>query len=378
MSAPPPPPQPPSGGEGLGHSTPLVTVGGGPPGLQQHGTAAPSPPPPPPQYQQQQQQQSFTPATGNHPLAGPPMPPPPQASPAPPPPPVPQRIAPGGVPVFQSPGAAQAVEVALSTPPIPQNRQQMATMTTPPPPQQTLQQYQQNQQQQQPHQQPFQQQQQQQQPPPYMASPPPQQQQQQQQPSVPQPTTTVANFNSPTKAGSPAQSLDDLVDAFLSGPSYRTEQGIQPLLRPPPLINENPLQCLRTLVERRAWGDVLQVTADLLRGDSNHAQIYQTMLVNSPTSGSAVLAMTQQPQDRDETVEIVALQCHAWLKLRRYTDLGQEIERWNFLPFNDQYNANKAPKWVPWSLRTYMLLLVFCYSCDGCDMLYVIDIILVY
>lgn len=349
---PPPPPQPPSGSEGLGHSTPLVTVGGGPPGLQQHGTAAPSQAPP--QYQQQQQQ-SFTPVTGNHPLASPPIPP--QASPAPPPVAPPQRIAPGGVPVFQSPGVAQAVEMSLNqtpaavvaAPPNPHNRQ-MATMTTPPPPQPTLQQYQQNQQQQ-PHQQPFQQQQQQQQPPPYMASPPPQQQQQ--QPNVPQPTTTVANFNSPTKAGSPAQSLDDLVDAFLSGPSYRTEQGIQPLLRPPPLINENPLQCLRTLVERRAWGDVLQVTADLLRGDSQHAQIYQTMLLDNNNSPiSALHAMTQQPQDRDETVEIVALQCHAWLKLRRYTDLGQEIERWNFLPFNEQYDANKAPKWVPWSLRT--------------------------
>jgi len=190
-------------------------------------------------------------------------------------------------------------------------------------------------------------------------------------PQVPQPTTTVSNINTPTRPGQ-VQSLDELVDAFLSGPSYRTtEQHLPPLLRPPPLINENPLQCLRTLVERRAWGDVLQVTADLLRGhESTPAQIYQTMLVTvnqegSDASSSGAVApstastnttntrdaLQYSKQDRDETVEIVALQCHAWLKLRRYSDLGQEVARWNILPSSDQYDSDTAPTWVPWSLR---------------------------
>ena len=158
------------------------------------------------------------------------------------------------------------------------------------------------------------------------------------------PTKTPPATNS---IASPVQSLDDLVDSFLSGPSYRTQQGMAPLLRPPPLVNEDPLQCLRTLVERRAWGDVLQVTADLLRGaDSIYAPIYNSLL-------QAEAAEDTSDRRRAETAEIVALQCHAWLKLRRYTDLGQEIERWNFLPFNDNYNSNQAPTWVPWSLRKY-------------------------
>lgn len=348
MSAPPPPP-PPAGGEGLGRSGPLVNVAGGPPTMQ-HG----------------QQQQSFTPVAENHPLAGPP---PPTISP--PVAPAPVQIVPGAgaVSLVQSPGAGAAqssIEVSL---PLAVGQQQQIPATPPPPP---MQQYQQPI--------PPQQQQQCQQSPPQqipytLASPPPQQtpviSQQQFSSSaiLPQPTTTVANINSPTKVstannfGSPAQSLDNHVDAFLSGPSYRTEQKLPPLLRPPPLINENPLQCLRTLVERRAWGDVLQVTADLLRGaDSSHARIYQTMLVDTSTGTTSEEGggnddtnsntdPTLQQQYRDETVEIVALQCHAWLKLRRYTDLGQEIERWNFLSFHENYDASTAPVWVPWSLH---------------------------
>ena len=56
-------------------------------------------------------------------------------------------------------------------------------------------------------------------------------------------------------------------------------------------------------------------------------------------------------EKNEETAEIVALQCHAWLKLRRYTDLGQEIEKWNFVPFNENYDESQASRWVPWSLR---------------------------
>lgn len=156
----------------------------------------------------------------------------------------------------------------------------------------------------------------------------------------------------PSKASSPALSLDDLVDKFLSGPSHRTHCGLLPLLRPPPLINEDPLQCLRTLVERRAWGDVLQITADLLKGaDSIYAPIYNSMLF----LGSDAQGQEAPTQLQEETAEIVALQCHAWLKLRRYADLGQEIKKWNFLPFNEHYLESEAPKWVPWSLREFLL-----------------------
>ena len=198
----------------------------------------------------------------------------------------------------------------------------------------------------------------------------------QQHPQDP-PTTVVSpnrsvsqHVSGPSHAAtSPAQSLDDLVDVFLSGPSHRTQRGLSPLLRPPPLINEDPLQCLRTLVERRAWGDVLQVTADLLRGaDSIYAPIYNSLLL----PGAGAPEQNAPAQLKDETAEILALQCHAWLKLRRYTDLGQEVEKWNFLPYNENFNENEAPGWIPWSLcklasrqRSFYPMLFLMYLCPS-------------
>ncbi|KAL3911311.1 MAG: hypothetical protein SGILL_007327 [Bacillariaceae sp.] len=54
-------------------------------------------------------------------------------------------------------------------------------------------------------------------------------------------------------------------------------------------------------------------------------------------------------QIRQETVEIMILQCHAWLKLRRYNDLAAEVERWNFLTQNDA--TATSPDWLPWSIH---------------------------
>jgi tetratricopeptide (TPR) repeat protein len=70
--------------------------------------------------------------------------------------------------------------------------------------------------------------------------------------------------------------------------------------------------------------------------------------LNAPPVDIASIAM----EVRLETVEIMTLQCHAWLKLRRYADLGAEVERWNFVPHNDA--AAQAPDWLPWSLRKYI------------------------
>ena len=283
--------------QGLGQSKPLVTVAGGPPSLSGARTAA-------------SQQQNLTSVTGHHPLAPPP-------------------------PVVQSSDPGQSVEVSIPTIPQPTNSAPTPPQPPPPPsapqvgyppssrPSTAASQY---------------------------ASPPP--------PPPPQAAASPNNRGGPTNYQSPVQSLDDLVDTFLSGPSFRSEQQLPPLLRPPPLVNENPLQCLRTLVERRAWGDVLQVTADLLRGaDSLHAPIYNSLLsseANSPNdnpSNTSSVSSDQQLQLREETAEVLALQCHAWLKLRRYSDLGQEIDRWNFVSFSEGYNADQAPSWVPWSLR---------------------------
>lgn len=163
------------------------------------------------------------------------------------------------------------------------------------------------------------------------------------------PTTPPPKSSTPlrTKPSSPVKkSLDALADSFLSGPSYRqTELQLEPLLKPPLLPpNETGIARLRTLVERRAWGDVLQISGDMLRSASSpHAPVYNALIHNNDPIDAPDTALQQ------ETVEILTLECHAWLKLRRYTDLGRELERWEFSRINDVTAV--APTWVPWSLR---------------------------
>lgn len=157
---------------------------------------------------------------------------------------------------------------------------------------------------------------------------------------------STQHFNSPSPAvvspSSSALSLDSLADDFLSGPSVRTQTGHQPLLRPLPLPqHELGILKLRTLVVRRAWGDVLQVAGDILRSsNSPHAPVYASLISKTEEDSSSSNFSLQLQQ---ETVEALTLECQAWLKLRRYADLGTEVERWNFI------NKSK-PSWVPWSL----------------------------
>ena len=148
-------------------------------------------------------------------------------------------------------------------------------------------------------------------------------------------------------------SLDELADAFLSEPSYRTQQlGLSPLLRPPSLPRQEGVARLRTLVERRAWGDVLKISTGMLNSPKGpHSDVYAS-LVTLPLNAPQVDTSSIPMEARLETVEIMTLQCHAWLKLRRYADLAAEVERWNFVTHNDA--AAQSPDWLPWGLRKYM------------------------
>ncbi|KAG7346095.1 tetratricopeptide repeat protein [Nitzschia inconspicua] len=152
------------------------------------------------------------------------------------------------------------------------------------------------------------------------------------------------------RSRSSSMTLDALADEFLSQPSYRTQQlGLDPILRPDPLpANEEGVDRLRTLVERRAWGDVLKLATTLLTtGSSPYSGVYASLLITSsvPDENSSNIPIKQ----RQETVEIMILQCHAWLKLRRYTDLVTEVERWNFCVQNDA--TAQSPDWLPWSIH---------------------------
>jgi hypothetical protein len=176
--------------------------------------------------------------------------------------------------------------------------------------------------------------------------------------SAPQPPAARTPLRSAPPVGakitsaivSPSKSLDSLTDSFLSEPSYRTEQLKLPaFLRPSALPPEQGLARMRTLVERRAWGDVLKVATSMLNSPTDpHADVYASLVslpLNAPQADVASVPL----EVRLETVEIIALQCHAWLKLRRYSDLATEVEKWNFVTLYDA--TAESPDWLPWSLR---------------------------
>ena len=129
--------------------------------------------------------------------------------------------------------------------------------------------------------------------------------------------------------------LDDHADAFLSGNSHRSE----PILLPPPLPpHTSDLERLRVLVVRRAWGDALSVTQTLLHGTSSHyAPLYRALVAQPDPSSLASFSVASL---QTELLEIMALQCHAWMHLRRWVDLARELEQWDFC------DEEVRPDWV--------------------------------
>ena len=153
-----------------------------------------------------------------------------------------------------------------------------------------------------------------------------------------------------------SKSLDTLADDFLSSK-------LRPiLLRPNPLPRgEAGIVRLRTLVERRAWGDILKLASTLLNNDgssksksssSSKSEQYSKVYASLLHAGQHDVTENDNgfPSNiRQETVEIMMLQCNAWLKLRRYADLSKEVERWNFLKQNDV--TARSIEWLPWGIR---------------------------
>jgi hypothetical protein len=179
-------------------------------------------------------------------------------------------------------------------------------------------------------------------------------------PPPPPPVVAAAPVSAPvmkptpparTLSGSAGKPLEELADDFLSYPSYRTETlGLEPLLRPVPLSrNEDGIVKLRTLVERRAWGDVLKMATTMLNDpESQYSGVYSSLVTLPLNSPCPPDTSTIPLEIRQETVEIMMLQCNSWLKLRRYNDLGAEVENWNFLTQNDA--TAQSPDWLPWSM----------------------------
>jgi len=215
-------------------------------------------------------------------------------------------------------------------------------------------------------------------------SPPRNEQQQQQQinsapassrsPTRPVPQQNFASNTPPrssasdTTTSSPSRkSFDVLADDFLSAKAPPVQ------LRPSPLPRgETGIVRLRTLVERRAWGDVLKLASTLLNNNGSssssktkpasskskkqqYSRVYASLLFRSSDQNEDGEAAEKDnandvpDKTRRETVEIMMLQCNAWLKLRRYADLSKEVQQWKFLKQND-VNAPSI-EWLPWGIR---------------------------
>jgi tetratricopeptide (TPR) repeat protein len=156
-----------------------------------------------------------------------------------------------------------------------------------------------------------------------------------------------------------AKTLDDLADAFLSGPSPRTvERGLPPILAPDPLPAEaSDLERLKILVQRRAWADVLLYTNQLKTGPSSHyAPLYEALVgYNNNTPATAELALETHLQD---LVYILTVHVTALVKVGNIKELAQEVKRWTFCHHhhhrkdnNNNHRGTAAPTWIPWSLH---------------------------
>jgi tetratricopeptide (TPR) repeat protein len=196
--------------------------------------------------------------------------------------------------------------------------------------------------------------------------------------SIPIPPVALALALAPQLPAKP-KTLDELTDAFLTGPAETTgptsnsaaaaAASTKIMLRPEPLPNVPDLERLRVLVERRAWADVLQVASLLLQPNSHnkspspYATLY-TALIHNPTSLTKAGGQSLDSHQAD-LVEILTLQCHAWIKLKKYMELGLQVDRWSFCHHLTGGNGNgnggtggtststptAGPTWIPWSLH---------------------------
>lgn len=165
---------------------------------------------------------------------------------------------------------------------------------------------------------------------------------------------------SPPLGGLQSQSADDLADAFLRGEQLSHTHA--PLLRPKPLPEtRTELERVRILVERRAWGDVLSVTNSLLKGgatnnnntNSHYAALYAALLKN--TSKNAPTSLLN-PLQVEEFTELLLLQGHAWMHMRRFKELGAEVHEWTPCHVytkqqSQQGGGDKQP--VPWKICVF-------------------------
>ena len=161
-------------------------------------------------------------------------------------------------------------------------------------------------------------------------------------PSSEQPYASTGTSTVDSSLPSAPTTLSELADVFLSGPSRRSEKGMPVLLNPPELpVGLADLDRMRYFVERRSWGDALSITSPLLRESNSH---YASLFRLLQTGGDTTQSLDSH---QSELIEILMVQCHCLLKLRRYQELSKEVESWRFC----YHQGGECPGWVPFSIH---------------------------
>lgn len=138
-------------------------------------------------------------------------------------------------------------------------------------------------------------------------------------------------------------SLEKETDFFLSGHLTKPE----PL---PSIESGQALLRIQTLASRRAWGDVMHLTGEYLQ--NSPYSVFEKELVNCDTVFAYDEKDDEGKEDDDEhkqklqaeTNHLIFYRLYSMLKLRRYADLGREIERFNLVEFQYPYTSPKNNK----------------------------------
>ena len=173
-----------------------------------------------------------------------------------------------------------------------------------------------------------------------------------------------------TRSTGHSAALEAAADRFLSVSASSPDQ--RRLVHPPPLPrDESGLDRVRTLAARRAWVDVLAVSADLLNLPAGpYARWHRELCQEVEGEGQEQEQEQEQEQDQQEqeqdqqeqeqearevqaqagTCELLRLRLSALLRLRRHADLAKEVERLNLLDGYDIDGGGELgsglPVWV--------------------------------
>lgn len=161
-------------------------------------------------------------------------------------------------------------------------------------------------------------------PPPRNASP------------TPPPTqfsTPVRQHQPPQQLNSKPQSMDEMCDEFLAGPSPRLERGLAPLVDPPigsPRLQRHKppstdFERIQAAAHRRSWSVVITLAHPLLHGSSHYAPLFESLLASHSSSAPPALALQTH---QEELFSILHWLLEALVATNARAELQRTLQSW--------------------------------------------------